>query len=132
MRIMLDTNVLISALIFGGKTGKLLDKLMQSGHELLVTDYVDQEFKDKLHLKWPEKADKIYNLYRFLNLSFYESTMQKLGEIRDEKDVPVLSDALYHHADLILTGDKDFLEANLEKPLIFSPTMLWDFLGYKE
>lgn len=43
MRIMLDTNVLLSALIFGGKTGKLLDKLMQSEHELLVTDYVKQE-----------------------------------------------------------------------------------------
>lgn len=51
MKIMLDTNVLISALIFGGKTGKLLDKLMQSEHELLVTDYVNQEFKDKLHIK---------------------------------------------------------------------------------
>lgn len=132
MRIMLDTNVLISALIFGGKTGKLLDKLMQSEHELLVTDYVNQEFKDKLHIKWSEKANKIYTLYRSLNLSFCESTTQKLGVVRDEKDVPVLSDALYHHADLILTGDKDFLEANFEKPLVFSPTMLWDFLGYKE
>lgn len=127
MKIMLDTNVLISALIFGGKTGKLLDKF-----ELLVTDYVNQEFKDKLHIKWSEKANKIYTLYRSLNLSFCESTTQRLGVVRDEKDVPVLSDALYHHVDLILTGDKDFWEANLEKPLIFSPTMLWDFLGYKE
>lgn len=132
MKIMLDTNVLISALIFGGKTGKLLDKLMQSEHELLVTDYVNQEFKDKLHIKWSEKANKIYILYRSLNLSFCKSTTQRLGVVRDEKDVPVLNDALYHHVDLILTGDKDFLEANLEKPLIFSPTMLWDFLGYKE
>lgn len=107
MRIMLDTNVLISALIFGGKTGKLLDKLMRSEHELLVSDYVNQEFKDKLHIKWPEKANKIYTLYRSLCLSFCESTTQRLGEVRDEKDVPVLSDA-------------------------FSPTMLWDFLGYRE
>lgn len=51
MKIVLDTNVLISALIFGGKTGKLLDKLMQSQHELLVSEYVNQEFKDKLSYK---------------------------------------------------------------------------------
>lgn len=132
MKIMLDTNVLISALIFGGKTGKLLDKLMRSEHDLLVTDYVNQEFKDKLYIKWPEKAKKIYTLYRSLNLFFCESTTKRLGEVRDEKDIPVLSDALYHHADLILTGDKDFLEADLVKPLVFSPAMLWDFLGYKE
>ena len=60
MKIMLDTNVLISALIFGGKTGRLLDRLMQSEHELIVTEYVNQEFKDKLDIKWSEKANKIY------------------------------------------------------------------------
>lgn len=48
--------------------------------------------------------------------------------IRDKKDVPVLSDALFHNADIILTGDKDFLESDVEKPLIFSPTMLYDYL----
>ena len=48
------------------------------------------------------------------------------------KDIPVLSDALYHKIDMILTGDKDFLEANLDKPLIFSPSMLCDYLGQYE
>ena len=40
----------------------------------------------------------------------------------------VLSDALFHNADIILTGDKDFLESDVEKSLIFSPTMLYDYL----
>ena len=132
MKIMLDTNVLISALIFGGETGKLFDKLMQSEHELLVSDYVNQEFKEKLYIKWPKKAENVYSLYRTLNLTFCESTTKRLGEIRDEKDIPVLSDALFHNVDLILTGDNDFLEASLEKPLIFSPAMLSEFLGYRE
>ena len=43
-------------------------------------------------------------------------------------DIPVLSDAHFYHADLILTGDKDFLAANLESPLVFSPVMLYDYL----
>ena len=28
----------------------------------------------------------------------------------------------------ILSRDKDFLESDVEKPLIFSPTMLYDYL----
>lgn len=33
MKILLDTNVLISALIFGGQTGALLNMLFESEHE---------------------------------------------------------------------------------------------------
>lgn len=43
MKIMLDTNVLISAFVFGGNAGKLMQKLILSDHELYVSDYVDQE-----------------------------------------------------------------------------------------
>ena len=44
MRIMLDTNVLISALVFGGRTGRLPNMLFESEHELYVSEYIDQEF----------------------------------------------------------------------------------------
>ena len=57
-----------------------------------------------------------------------ESSKEKLGEIRDEKDIPVLSDAIFQKADIILSGDKDFLEAGLEHPQVFSPAMLYDYL----
>ena len=60
--------------------------------------------------------------------SFCSSTKEVLGDLRDKKDIPVLSDALFHNIDVILTGDKDFLEAYLEHPLIFSPAMMYDFL----
>lgn len=53
MKIMLDTNVLISALVFGGRTGRLLNMLFESEHELYVSEYIDQEFKEKLNEKWP-------------------------------------------------------------------------------
>ena len=71
MRIMIDTNVLISAFVFGGKTGKLLDYLLNSEHKLLVSDYVDKEFKDKLDIKWHNKAEKVYELYHTLSFEFF-------------------------------------------------------------
>lgn len=132
MKIMLDTNVLISALIFGGKTGKLMEMLFDSEHELYVSEYIDQEFKDKLQIKWPNKAEKVYKLYRTLDIHFCESTQKLSGTLRDEKDIPVLNDALYHGIDLILTGDKDFLEAGLQKPIIYSPGMMFDYMTQKQ
>ena len=59
---------------------------------------------------------------------FCESTEKLQGKLRDKKDIPVLRDALYHGIDVILTGDKDFLEAELEKPIVFSVNMLDEFL----
>ena len=51
MRIFLDTNVLISAFVFAGKTGSLLEMLFDGGYDLLVSEYVDAEFKAKLEEK---------------------------------------------------------------------------------
>ncbi len=128
MKILLDTNVLISAFIFGGQAGCLLSMLFESEHQLYVSDYIDREFKEKLEDKWPEKAERVYDLYHRMDFIFCESAEELQGQLRDEKDIPVLSDALHHHIDVILTGDKDFLEAELEYPLIYSPKMLLEYL----
>lgn len=130
MKVMLDTNVLISALIFNGKAGRILDGLISNPFEydIYVSEYVDSEFKDKLYLKWPDKAEFVYQAYRRMNFVFCESTLEVLGHLRDEKDIPVLSDALYHKVDILLTGDKDFLEAGLEHPMIYSLTMMEQYM----
>ena len=91
MKTMLDTNVLISALIFGGQAGRLLSQLFLSEHELLVSEYDDEEFQAKLQQKWPAKAEKVYQCYRTLNINFCKSTDKVLGHLRDEKDIPVLN-----------------------------------------
>lgn len=131
MKILLDTNVLISAFVFGGKAGELLNRLFESEHTLYVSEYIDNEFKKILESKWPDKAEKVYGLYRRLDICFCKSINKKLGELRDEKDIPVLSDAMFHGVDVILSGDKDFLEAGLESPLVYSPAMLLEFLVMK-
>ena len=131
MRIMLDTNVIISAIVFGGQTGTLLKWLLQSDHELFVSEYVDSEFKAKLQQKWPSRADRAYSMIHQLRIHFVDSTSEVLGPLRDSKDVPVLSDARFHHVDVLLTGDKDFLEAEMDSPIILSPAMMMEYLGLK-
>lgn len=69
MKIMLDTNVLISAFVFGGCAGKLLQKLFVSEHKMYISSYVDQEFKAKLEQKWPAKSERVYSLFRVMDFS---------------------------------------------------------------
>ena len=129
MKIMLDTNVLISAFIFGGKVRNALKILFETDCEIFISEYVDNEFKRILQEKWSDRADKIYSLYRSMDFVFCSSTSEILGHLRDEKDIPVLSDAIYHDADILLTGDKDFLESGIGKPKIISPSdLLENFL----
>lgn len=129
MKIMLDTNVLISALVFGGKAREILLTLIGTEHKIYVSDYVAKEFSDKVNIKWPNKADMLLKAFYSLPFYFCQSSEVLQGKLRDKKDISVLSDALYHHVDVILTGDKDFLEADLEKPLVFSIKMLEEFLA---
>lgn len=46
--------------------------------------------------------------------------------IRDVKDRPIIRAALYAGVELLLTGDKDFLESSVDDPQIISVT---DFLA---
>ena len=76
MRVMIDTNVLVSAL------------LSQLPYELVYTP------------KQPKPG---------------------LFEIRDIKDYPVLYSAVTEDVDVLITGDSDFAEIELEKPEIITP-----------
>lgn len=49
------------------------------------------------------------------------------AQIRDVSDRPILRTAVHAKADVLLTGDKDFLESGLEKPRIMTPS---EFLKY--
>lgn len=84
--------------------------------------------RKKVSLKWADRAEKIFEDYESLNLIRCRSTEQILGQVRDEKDIPVLSDAIFHEVDILLTGDKDFLESEIENPLIMSPIILLEYL----
>ena len=131
MKIMLDTNVLISAFVFDGSVGKLLDLLFERGDDLYISEYVDSEFKEKLKLRWKDKAANVYKKYRSMCFVFCRSTDEILCDLRDPKDNPVLSDAIYHNVDVLVTGDKDFLDANITQPSVLSPQNLYRKLTEK-
>ena len=130
MKILIDTNVLVSAFVFKGKPRELIYRLLFDRHRLIVTSYVEREFRKTLARKWPNKADVVYANFSTMRFVRLESSNEQYGSLRDKKDIPVLSDAVYYNVDVILSGDKDFFEAGLERPAVKSASELWDFLGY--
>lgn len=124
MKIMIDTNVIISAALFpNGKAAKAFFKAMMPPYEPIVCDYIVDELHRKFQEKFPEKQTEL-EAFLFQALSFIEivetpeAAIEAESKVRDVKDRPILRAALDAHADLFLTGDKDFLESSITDPRI--------------
>lgn len=126
MRIMIDTNIIISAALFpNGKAAQALNKALVAPYQPIVCDYIVEELHRKFCQKFP---DKTAALEEFLTEALKtievvptpELETEKESEIRDVKDRPILRAALNEHADLFITGDKDFLESSITDPRIIS------------
>ena len=125
MRIMIDTNVLISAALFPGSQISLLIKRVTNTHELILCSYIIDELHEIFQRKF---KDRIYLLDKFLYKLTYElvytPTDIKAGEypeIRDKEDLPILVSALLSDVDIFITGDKDFFDVDIDKPEILTP-----------
>ena len=75
--------------------------------------------------KFPQKTEAMEQFLRLVLQSVElvavpEQPVPAEKKIRDVADRPILRAALAANADILLTGDKDFLEAGLVKPRILS------------
>ena len=119
MKIMLDTNILISAVLFPrGSTAKALYKALATPYKPMISDYVLDEFRRKFSEKFRDRQEEMDEfLSGFLTVVQLVVTPELEADseekIRDPKDRPILRAALDAHADLFLTGDKDFLESQV-------------------
>ena len=116
MRILVDTNILLSAMWFkNSRVAKTLLFIAEK-HELIVCDSSIVEMKDVIKRKTPEV---LMDMELFLEEFSYEIIPPVEDDellIRDPKDQPILNAAIANNIDIIITGDKYFLSLNLECP----------------
>ncbi len=135
MKIMLDTNIIISAALFPrGSVAAAYMKALQYPYEPIVCDYIVDELHRKFEQKFPEQIIELEAfLYTSLSVIELVETPEEKNDaekhIRDPKDRPILRAALNAHVDLFLTGDKDFLESSITEPRIVSVA---DFLALSQ
>jgi hypothetical protein len=132
LRVFVDTNIIISAILFpNAKVAKVFSHLIEK-HTVIIASYIKEECKEVFEKKFPLKKEQL-NIF-FNGIRFEEfKTPKKIDEkkypkIRDIKDLPVLVSAILSDSDILITGDKDFEDVKIEKPLIFTPSTYFELI----
>lgn len=121
---MFDTNVLISMALFPSEKFSLLLDFITKEHTLILSSFVIEELEAVTDRKFPTKKAAVDKFLSQLNFEFsYTPHVIKSGlfEIRDINDYPVLYSAIIEDVDVLITGDKDLLTVEIEKPEILTP-----------
>ena len=127
MKILIDKNILISAALFPNSVPfRAYTKAVSFPHQAIVCEQNIDEMKRVFYRKFPARIEA---LDRFLAAALLvldvvpvpDEEDSKEGLIRDCLDRPILRAAIQADVDILLTGDKDFLESGIRAPKIMTP-----------
>ena len=129
MRILIDTNILFSALLFpGSKPSKAL-LYIADHHEVVLCDRNIAELRNILKRKAPKYLPDAEVLLAELSYELIPAINHAEKLIRDSKDQPILNAAIVSDVDIILTGDKDFLSMDMEHPRCLTAAQFLEIEG---
>lgn len=107
--VVIDTNVVISGLIFGGKPKQIMDRVRANELQMCISPELEQEILRKFH-----SITSISELHILLQVILEKHCKKIIPESitrvsRDPKDDMLLALALAGKAKYLITGDKDLL-----------------------
>jgi len=109
MRVFLDANILFSASKSDGAIRRLLEWLIEGGHELWVDAFVVEEARRNLATRSPEalgRLETVLGNVKRLPTSARAPLPAEIATMLPEKDRPVLATAIRAGCDALLTGDR--------------------------
>jgi uncharacterized protein len=120
MRLVLDTNVLVSGLLFpGGPPSRLVKAWRAGAFDLVISDFVIEELvrtwghlAPRLKVAPNDLADFLDALHVRAELLRTDAEMlasAAAAGLRDPNDVPILAMLIGSGADFLISGDKDLL-----------------------
>ena len=131
MRVLLDTNVLVAAVISRGLCAELLATVIQT-HVWLTTSAIEGELDRVLREKFPGHGKAIRSFLEIVDAEAVE--LPQPGDPLDPPpidpdDVPHLVAAVEGRADLFVTGDRELHELGrfCAVPIV-SPRQAWPLL----
>lgn len=127
MRVLLDTNVLVSALATRGLCADLF-RLVVAEHDLIVGEVVLEELRGVLSAKFrvpPERIAEVEELLRTHEVAVRPDAPDEVT-VRDVDDAWVLATARAAKVEVLVTGDEDLLAVTGRLPFrILSPRAFW-------
>jgi putative PIN family toxin of toxin-antitoxin system len=112
VKVVFDTNVLVSALVFpGGRGEAALLRVVEERDQLFFSKPILDELLGVLARKFSRDKEELSRVALLLSeLGVAVRPRQKLSVVKDEPDNRVLECALAGHVDAIVTGDQALLE----------------------
>jgi uncharacterized protein len=138
VRVVADTNVLVSGLIWPGPSAALLDAASRREFHLLTSEELLAELEEVLsrpHLEprlrvRGRTVAEVMMKQRVLATLVTPAEIPPPAELRDLQDLPVLCCAVGGQAQTIVTGDKDLLTLKeFQGILIVTPRILLATIG---
>lgn len=130
MRVVLDVNIWISGLLWGGIPGRLLrlarhQQIILCSSESLLLELETTLKRPKFESRLQQRGYTVTYLMEVvagLSVSFSTPSLN-VPELRDPKDVKIIETALGANAEVIITGDLDLLIlVEYAQIKIFNPT----------
>ena len=132
MQILIDTNVLFSALLFPRSKPARALLYVAEHHSIVLCDRNIAELRDILERKAPQYLPDAEVLLAELSYELIPAVDHAEKLIRDAKDQPILNAAIVSDVDIILTGDKDFLCCGLDHPKCMTVAQFFENEGVED
>ena len=113
MRILVDTNILISALFYPGSNPAQALQHAAKNHRLVLCDYNISELRRIARKKFSHVQADIDLFLAELTYEIIPAIESPQKLMRDPHDAPILNAAIIASVDVVITGDKDFLDLDL-------------------
>jgi uncharacterized protein len=110
--VVFDSNILISALVFPGKQAeKAILRIIEGRDRLLVSKPILDEVLEVLARKFARNPEELARVAVLLSeLGDMVRPKRRIRKLKDDADNRILECAATGAADLIVTGDQDFLD----------------------
>ena len=111
MKVVFDTNILVSALVFpGGRADAALRRILEEQDQLIISKAILAELLRVLGSKFSRDSEELAHVAVFLSeLALTVKPRRRLQVVKDEPDNRILECAVAGDADYIVSGDSHLL-----------------------
>ncbi|HCM38322.1 MAG: hypothetical protein UV61_C0022G0008 [Candidatus Gottesmanbacteria bacterium GW2011_GWB1_43_11] len=109
--VVLDTNILVSAIVYGGKPQYILNLVVEKKIQAVTSYILLAELLEALSKKFPLSTGDLDLVEIQIKQNFIITTPRStLKVVRDDTDNKVLEAAIEGNCTYIITGDRDLLD----------------------
>lgn len=110
LNVLLDTNILVSAIVFGGKPQIILKMSLEHSFQVIISPILMAELLDVINKKFSLNLEDYHLLeQQILHNFIIVKPFKAFHILNDEDDNRVLEAAYEGKCDYIVTGDKELL-----------------------